>query len=115
VVVYVAEELDMPPLVPCHEYDVHLVLCDFGEHGTAYVETDPANADRNAVIRTLLAGEYERPISVIAFNLADGWVHDVSESIARSITKAGADMTLTAGTRAFVEMHLGRSVASGHS
>jgi len=54
------------PLVPSHDHDVHLVLCDFGEHGTAYVETDPANADRNAVIRALLAGEYERPISVKA-------------------------------------------------
>ena len=105
----------MPPLVPCHDYDVHLVLCDFGEHGTAYVETDPANADRNAIICALLAGKYERPISVIAFNLADGWVHDVSESIARSITKAGADVSLTAGTRAFVEMHLGQSVEWGHS
>jgi hypothetical protein len=54
------------PLVPSHDHDVHLVLWDFGEHGTAYVETDPANADRNAVIRALLAGEYERPISVKA-------------------------------------------------
>jgi hypothetical protein len=103
------------PLVPSHDHDVHLVLCDFGEHGTAYVETDPTNADRNAVIRALLAGEYEHPISVIAFNLADGWVHDVSESIARSIIKAGADMSLTAGTRAFIEMHLGQSVEPDHS
>jgi hypothetical protein len=98
------------PLVPSHDHDVHLVLCDFGEHGTAYVETDPATADRNAVIRAFLAGEYERPISVIAFNLADGWVHDVSGSIARSIIKAGADMSLTAGTRAFIEMHFRQSV-----
>jgi hypothetical protein len=102
----------LSPLVPCHDYDVHLVLCDFGEHGTAYVETDPAKADRNTVIRDLIAGQYDRPLSVVAFNMAEGWVHDVSESIARSIIKAGVGTSLTAGTRAFVEAHLGELAQS---
>ena len=91
----------MAPLVPCHEYDVHLVLCDFGKHGTAYVETDPAKADRNRVVRDLIVGQYDRPLSVVALNTAEGWAHDVSESVARSIMKAGAGTSLTAGTHAF--------------
>jgi hypothetical protein len=91
------------PLVPSHDHDVHLVLCDFGEHGTAYVETDPTNADRNAVIRTLLAGEYDRPISVIAFNRSRNgnytngeWTAEAIEewrwlpSLVRAFAKTGA-------------------------
>jgi hypothetical protein len=68
------------------------------------VETDPAHADRNTVICNLIAGEYERPLNVIAFNLAEGWACDVSESIAKALMKSG-DL-LTAGTSAFVATHL---------
>ena len=68
------------------------------------METDPAYADRNTIISNLIAGEYERPLNVIAFNLAEGWACDVSESVAKAITKAG--VSLTAGTSAFVATHL---------
>jgi hypothetical protein len=66
--------------------------------------TDPAYADRNTVISNLIAGEYERPLNVIAFNLAEGWACDVSESIAKAIVKSGG--LLTAGTSAFAAAHL---------
>jgi hypothetical protein len=36
------------PLVPQLSDDLHFVLCDFGENGQAFVETDPDHADRNA-------------------------------------------------------------------
>ena len=93
-----------PPLVPSLVDDLHFVLCDFGKNGHAFVETDPAHADRNTIICNLIAGEYERPLSVIAFNLAEGWACDVSQNVAKAIKKA--DASLTAGTRAFVEAHL---------
>ena len=93
-----------PPLVPSLGDDLHFVLCDFGKNGHAFVETDPTHADRNTIICNLIAGEYERPLSVVAFNLAEGWACDVSESVAKAIKKAGS--SLTAGTRAFVEAHL---------
>jgi hypothetical protein len=35
-----------PPLVPSLGHDLHFVLCDFGKNGNAFVETDPAYADR---------------------------------------------------------------------
>jgi hypothetical protein len=95
-----------PPLVPSLGHDVHFVLCDFGKNGHAFVETDPTHADVNTVIRNLIAGEYQRPLTVIAFNLAEGWACDVSESIAKAIMKSGA--SLTTGTRAFVEAHLSK-------
>jgi hypothetical protein len=99
-----------PSLVPSLGHDLHFVLCDFGKHGQAFVETDPVHADRNTVICNLIAGEYERPLSVIACNPAEGWACDVSESVAKAIKKAGAP--LTAGTSAFVELHV---VASARS
>ena len=54
-----------PPLAPSHSA-THLVLCDYGALGTAYVETDPEAAGRDAIVRDLIAGEYEKPLRVIA-------------------------------------------------
>jgi hypothetical protein len=93
-----------PPLVPSLGHDLHFVLCDFGKNGHAFVETDPAYADRNTIISNLIAGEYERLLNVIAFNLAEVWACDVSESIAKAIMKGGA--VRTDGTSAFVAAHL---------
>ena len=47
-------------LVSSLDVDVHLLLCDFGRSGVAYVETDPSEADATTVVRNLLRGEYER-------------------------------------------------------
>ena len=93
-----------PPLVPSLGHDLHFALCDFGKNGHAFLETDPAYADRNTIISNLIAGEYERPLNVITFNLAEGWACDVSQNVAKAIKKA--DASLTTGTRAFVEAHL---------
>jgi hypothetical protein len=97
------------PLVPEHDADMHLVLCDFGRAGSAYVETDPSEADQATIVRNLLEGQYERPQQVIAFNSAEGWCRDVSEDIAgRVLQTAERDhRTLSEGTRDFVERQLG--------
>jgi hypothetical protein len=68
-------------LVPSFNEDVHLVLCDFGRVGLAYVETDPAEADATTVVQNLLHGQYERPLRVLALNADEGWARDVSETI----------------------------------
>jgi hypothetical protein len=96
-----------PPLVPQLSHDLHFVLCDFGENGQAFVETDPDHADRNTIICNLISGQYDHPVRVIACNPSEGWAHDVSESIARSIVSG--DVPLTAGTQTFVETALARS------
>src|SRR6266568_4340682 len=94
-------------LVPSLDVDVHLVLCDFGRSGVAYVETDPTKAVRN-----LLQGQYERPVRVVALNADEGWARDVSENIAAKIREVaqreGRD--LTSGTRAFIEAHSQRTI-----
>jgi hypothetical protein len=89
--------------------DMHLVLCNFGKAGAAYVETDPHDADAATIIENLIQGQYERPQQVVAFNPAEGWSRDVSEDIARRVLEVAESKhsALTDGTRAFVEEQLG--------
>ena len=44
-------------------------------------------ADLETVIQDLLAGEYKRPIRVVAFNTSERWSEDVSEDVAREIQR----------------------------
>jgi hypothetical protein len=97
----------MSPVTLVPEQDLHFVLCDFGRSGQAYVETDPAEADASTIVRNLLRGEYDRPVRVLALNVEEGWVRDVSEIIAAKVQDVARreEQGLTSGTRAFVEAH----------
>ncbi|MET3996819.1 hypothetical protein ACT4MK_02265 (plasmid) [Bradyrhizobium barranii] len=74
-----------PSIVPADEPTVYLVADDFGRAGSAWREADLEMADLETVIQDLLAGEYRRPIKVIAFNTAERWSEDVSEYAALKI------------------------------
>ena len=50
------------PHAPPHQ-DTYLVLDDFGRIGRAWRETAEEATDRETVIRKLLAGEYNNPVS----------------------------------------------------
>jgi hypothetical protein len=95
--------------VPDFDVTVHIVLDDFGAAGKVYRETDEADAGLEAAIDDVLAGQYNNPLRVVAFNTAEGWASDVSEDIAwepiRRSTKDGKP--IAAATRAFVEFHVG--------
>jgi hypothetical protein len=56
-----------------------------------------------SIVCNLLRGQYE----VLALNVEEGWVRDVSEIVAAKVQDvAGFEQQgLTAGTRAFVEAH----------
>jgi hypothetical protein len=103
-----AEYRVMSPVSLVPEQDLHFVLYDFGRSGQAYVETDPAEADASTIVRNLLRGQYDRPVRVLALNVEEGWVRDVSEIIAAKVQDvAGREQqVLTAGTRAFIEAHI---------
>jgi hypothetical protein len=45
------------------DQDLHFVLCDFGRHGRAYVETDPAEADASTIVRKLLQRSGDRMLA----------------------------------------------------
>jgi hypothetical protein len=63
-----------------------VVLDDFrGRIGLAWRETDVEDTDYVTVIRRLLEGQYNSPVRVIGFNVAEGWVRDVSEDVARDL------------------------------
>jgi hypothetical protein len=93
------------PFMP--EQDLHFVLCDFGRSAQAYVETDPSQADASTIVRNLLDGQYDRPVRVLALNVEEAWVRDVSRIIAAKVQEVARrdGQGLTAGTRAFVERH----------
>jgi len=74
-----------PSLGPTLEA-VHLVLCDFGKLGTAYVETEPVMTE-TMVVENMLAGQYDHPLEVVAFNVAEGWARDVSQDRAALVVE----------------------------
>jgi hypothetical protein len=109
-------EVVSPSLVPeGFNTDVYVVLDDFGEIGRAYRETDEKRADRETLIRDLIAGQYEHPVRIIAFNTAQGWARDVSEEIAREIRDRASRMgeELTGAVQAFVEYEMERAERRG--
>jgi hypothetical protein len=85
---------------------VHLVLEDFGVLGRAYRETDEAHADAATIVERILRGDYSAPVQVVAFNLENGWVRDVSAQIARAVLAEAGGAGLPEHARRFVERHV---------
>ena len=96
--------------VPDYQQDVtvYLVVNDFGQLGKAYVETDIAEADREAIIRNFISGQYSNGLCVVAFNTAEGWSRDVSEDIANELLERAfdADENLSEDTKRFIDRHV---------
>jgi hypothetical protein len=77
-----------PSIVPDDtNRDVYLVLDDFGPLGRAWRETDEAGTSRTSLVRNLLAGQYEDPVRIVAFNTAQGWSRDVTVDIADELRR----------------------------
>lgn len=74
-----------PSLVPSD--DVYIVLDDFGALGKSWRETDHDGADRQMLIRNLLEGQYEAPVCIVAFNIAEGWCRDATAEIADEVRR----------------------------
>jgi hypothetical protein len=100
----------MDRAVPDYPDDVtvHWVVNDFGRFGKAYVETDVAEADREAIIRSFISGQYSNALRVVAFNTAEGWSRDVSEDIANEVPERAfdADDNLSEDTKRFIDRHV---------
>jgi hypothetical protein len=95
-------------LEPFDDVTVYLVLNDHGKNGIAYDETDPAQADRETIIRNFLSGQYSNALRVVAFNTAEGWSRDVSEDIAGEVLEQAfdADDNLGEDTKRFIDRHV---------
>jgi hypothetical protein len=109
----------MPRPLPEHSDDgtIYLVLNDYGKLGSAYVESDPAEADRETIIRNFLSGQYGNAVRVVAFNTAEGWSWDVSEDIAREILQRAVEAGENFGedTKQFIDRHVADSTLPGPS
>jgi hypothetical protein len=94
---------------------IYLVLNDYGKLGSAYVETDPAEADRKTIICNFLSGRYGNAVRVVAFNTAEGWSWDVSEDIAREILQRALETgkDLAEDTKRFIDRHVADSTHPG--
>jgi len=80
-----------PSIIPdVADRDIYLVLDDFRRLGRSWRETDDQSTDRTAIIQDPLEGQYNMPVTVIAFNTAEGWSRDVSEEIADALRLACA-------------------------
>lgn len=68
------------------EQDTYLVLDDFGPTFTARASrrTDENAADRETVIRNLLAGEYSSPARIVRFK---GWCRDATKDLADEVRR----------------------------
>ena len=99
-----------PSIVPDgRDQTAYLVVNNFGKLGTAFAETDVAEADLETTITDLMSGQYSNPVRVVAFNTTEHWAEDASEDVAREIVRrldlAGHE--LPASVAAFVDRHLG--------
>jgi hypothetical protein len=99
-----------PSIVPNgHDQTFYLVINNYGKLGTAFAETDVAEADLETSITDLMSGQYNEPVRVVAFNTAEHWSEDASEDVAREIMRR-LDLTgreLPASIAAFVDRYLG--------
>jgi hypothetical protein len=93
---------------PSDDVTVYLVLNDHGQFGIAYLETDPAETDRETIVRNFLTGQYSNALRVVAFNTAEGWSRDVSEDIAGDVLERAfdADDNLGEDTKRFIDRHV---------
>ena len=73
------------------ERDIYLVLDDFGHLGRAWRETDEAGTNRATLVRNLLEGQYENPVRIVVFNIAEGWSRDVTVDIANELRRRYAE------------------------
>jgi hypothetical protein len=92
---------------------VYLVVDRFGGLGSIARETQVERTDLESIIADLLAGQFNDPIRVVAFNTLEHWSEDVSADIVREIlTRCDIEGEgLPDHLREFVEGNPGRATA----
>ena len=70
---------------------VYLVVDRFNS-GSVYRETEVERTDLETVIEDFLAGQFNDPVRVVAFNTLEHWANDVSRDIASLIQIAATSL-----------------------
>ena len=63
----------------------YLVVDRLGRFGAAEREIEVERADLDTIIADLLAGQFNDPVRVIAYNTLEHWSQDISEDVALEI------------------------------
>ena len=80
-----------PTIVPYGaDQTVYLVIDSFGGLGSVYREAEVERTDLETIITDLMAGQFNDPIRVVAFNTLEHWAQDVSGDIAEEIQTRSA-------------------------
>jgi hypothetical protein len=90
---------------------VYLVVDDFGSLGQSWRETNVGDTDFEMVVDDLLEGQYNNPVLVVGFNVAEGWSRDVSVVVAQALRERCAEQMreLPPYLEDFVFRHTGKN------
>jgi hypothetical protein len=102
-----------PSIVPGGDQDVYLVIDDFGSHGQSWRESNVGDTDLESVINDLLEGQFYNAVSVVGFNVAEGWCRDVSATVAHELRRRCAEQGREPPSflHDFLSRHGGRATA----
>jgi hypothetical protein len=75
-----------PKVVPYGADETVYLVVDSFRSGTVYCETEVERTDLETIISDLLAGQFNSPARVVAFNTLEHWSEDVSADIAAEIS-----------------------------
>jgi hypothetical protein len=75
-----------PKTIPYGADETVYLVVDSFRTGAVYRETEVERADLETVITDLLAGQFNNPIRVVAFNTLEHWAEEVSADIASEIS-----------------------------
>ena len=79
-------QMHTPSTVPYGaDQTVYFVVDRFGGLGSIYRETQVERTDLESIVADLLAGRFNDPVRVVAFNTLEHWSEDLSADIAREI------------------------------
>ena len=99
-----------PSIVPNdHDQTIYLVM-DSYKSGPVWHQTGVERTDLDAVIMSILEGQYQNPVRVVGFNTAEKWSEDVSANVAHELRRR-CDLQLRDVPfylKEFVEGHEGR-------
>ncbi len=103
----------LSPLVVPYGADqtIYVVVDSFGVQGGAYRETELERPDLETVVSDLLAGQFNAPARVVAFNTLEHWTEDISKQVAEEIqTRCDVEgIPVPEHVHDFVASHTGRS------
>src|SRR5687768_87429 len=76
-----------PSIVPNdHDQTIYLVM-DSYKSGPVWHQTGVGRTDLEAVIVSILEGQYQNPVRVVGFNTAEKWSEDVSADVAHELRR----------------------------